>query len=146
MPEPMAWSEVAALLAPARNYWLATVDSGGAPHAVPVWSATVDDVVYLFGERRAKRFRNLEANPAVVLHLESGDAVCIVRGTAIDVGAPADHPGVMAAFAAKYTDPDDAQWLPDVDPTVDIVAHLEPSIAMVWSSTDFEGSQRRWRA
>jgi nitroimidazol reductase NimA-like FMN-containing flavoprotein (pyridoxamine 5'-phosphate oxidase superfamily) len=142
----MMWSEVAALLAPVRTYWLGTVDAGAAPHAVPVWSATVDDVFYLFGERRAKRFRNLEANPAVVLHLESGDAVCIVRGTAIDVGAPADHPGVMAAFAAKYTDPDDAQWLPDVDPTVDIVARLEPSIAMVWSSTDFEGSQRRWRA
>jgi|SRR5450432_82739 nitroimidazol reductase NimA-like FMN-containing flavoprotein (pyridoxamine 5'-phosphate oxidase superfamily) len=146
MPEPMAWSEVAALLAPARNYWLATVDSGGAPHAVPVWSATVDDVVYLFGERRAKRFRNLEANPAVVLHLESGDEVCIVRGTAIDVGGPSDNSGVVAAFAAKYADPNDEQWLPDVDPTVDIVARLVPSTAMAWSSTDFEGSQRRWRA
>jgi len=146
MPEPMTWSEVAALLGPARNYWFGTVDAEGAPHAVPVWAATVDQVIYLFGERCAMRFRNLAANPAAMLHLESGDEVCIVRGTAVDVGAPADHRGVMTAFAAKYTDPDDEQWLPDVDPTVDIVARFEPSTAMVWSSTDFQGSQRRWRA
>lgn len=146
MPEAMTWSDVAALLAPARTYWLGTVDADAAPHAVPVWAATVDDAVYLFGERRARRFRNLVANPAAVLHLESGDEVCIVRGSAIDVGRPADHPAVTAAFAAKYSDPDDEQWLPEVDPTVDIVARLEPSSAMVWSSTNFGGSQRRWRA
>jgi nitroimidazol reductase NimA-like FMN-containing flavoprotein (pyridoxamine 5'-phosphate oxidase superfamily) len=145
MSEPVTWSEVAGLLAPARNFWLGTVDPAGAPHAVPVWAVAVDEAIYFYGERRSKKFRNIAANPWVVLHLESGDEVVIVRGTATDLGAPAVAPDVVAAFTTKYTLAVDRQWLPQVDPTVDVLARLEPSVALLWSG-DFETTQRRWSA
>ena len=146
MVEPVSWSEVVARFDAARNAWIGTVDPDGAPHAVPIWTASVDEVLYVFGERRSVKYRNLAANPHVVMNLESGDEVVIVRGSAHDIGTPAQAPDVVAAFAAKYIEPDDVQWLPQVDPSVDLVARITPSVALLWSSDDYFGTKRRWRA
>ncbi len=146
MIEPVTWSEIVARFDAARNAWIGTVDPDGGPHAVPIWTASVDEVLYVFGERRSVKFRNLAANPRVVVNLESGDQVVIVRGSAYDIGTPGQAPGVVAAFAAKYTQPDDVQWLPEVDPSVDLVARIVPSVALLWNSDDYFGTKRRWQA
>jgi hypothetical protein len=146
MVEPVTWSDVVSRFDAARNAWFGTVDPAGAPHAVPIWTASVDEVLYVFGERRSAKFRNLAANPRVVVNLESGDEVVIVRGSAYDVGTPAQVPDVVAAFAAKYTEADDVQWLPEVDPSVDLVARIAPSVALLWSSDDYFDTLRRWQA
>jgi hypothetical protein len=146
MAELVTWSDVAARFDAARNAWFGTVDPAGGPHSVPIWTASVNEVLYVFGERRSVKFRNLAANPRVVVTLESGDEVVIVRGSAYDLGTPAQVPDVVAAFAAKYTEPDDVQWLPVVDPSVDLVARIEPSVALLWSSDDYFGTKRRWQA
>jgi nitroimidazol reductase NimA-like FMN-containing flavoprotein (pyridoxamine 5'-phosphate oxidase superfamily) len=142
----VTWSDVVARFDAARNAWFGTVDHAGAPHAVPIWTASVDEVLYVFGERRSVKFCNLATNPRVVVNLESGDEVVIVRGTAYDLGTPAQVPEVVAAFAAKYTEPDDLQWLPEADPSVDLVARIAPSVALLWSSDDYFGTKRRWQA
>jgi predicted pyridoxine 5'-phosphate oxidase superfamily flavin-nucleotide-binding protein len=146
MVDPVTWSDVVARFDVARNAWFGTVDTAGAPHSVPIWTASVNEVLHVFGERRSVKFRNLVANPQVVVTLESGDDVVIVRGNAYDVGAPAQVPDVVAAFAAKYVEPDDVQWLPEVDPSVDLVARIEPSVALLWSSDDYFDTLRRWQA
>jgi hypothetical protein len=146
MVEPVSWSEVVARFDAARNAWTGTVDPDGAPHAVPIWTASVHEVLYVFGERRSVKYHNLAANPHVVMNLESGDEVVIVRGSVHDIGTPAQAPDVVAAFAAKYIEPDDVQWLPQVDPSVDLVARITPSVALLWSSDDYFGTKRRWRA
>jgi hypothetical protein len=146
MAEPVRWSDVVARFDAARNAWFGTVDPVGAPHTVPIWTASVDEVLYVFGERRSVKFRNLAANPHMVVNLESGDEVVVVRGTAYDVVTPAQVPAVVAAFAAKYTERDDVQWLPEVDPSVDLVARITASVALLWSSDDYFGTKRRWQA
>ena len=78
----VSWPEVAARLAAARNYWLCTTTPSGAPHAAPVWGVVTGQVLYLYRERRTVKARNLTADPRVVVHLESGEDVVIVRGTA----------------------------------------------------------------
>lgn len=95
MVEPVTWSHVVAHFDAARNAWFGTVDPAGAPHSVPIWTASVDEVLYVFGERRSVKFRNLAANPRVVVNLESGDEVVIVRGNAYDVGTPAYVPALL---------------------------------------------------
>jgi hypothetical protein len=90
--------------------------------------------------------RNIAADPRVVVHLESGDDVVIVRGTAEDLGSPAGVPEVVAALAAKYTAPGDRQYLPDADPAFDVVYAIRPRSAMAWRLADYDGSQRRWAA
>ena len=142
--DALSWPEVAARLAAARTYWLCTTMPSGAPHAAPVWGVVTGQVLYLYSERRTVKARNLAADPRVLVHLESGEDVVIVRGTAKDLGKPAQVPDVVAALSAKYTGGDDRQYLPDADPDFDVVYAISPESAMIWCLADYVGSQRRW--
>jgi Pyridoxamine 5'-phosphate oxidase len=140
----VSWPEVAACLAASRGYWLCTTMPSGAPHAAPVWGVVLNHTLYLYSERRTVKARNLAADPRAVVHLESAEDVVIVRGTAEDLGTPAQVPEVVAALSAKYTGPADQRYLPDADPGFDIVYALRPQSALMWRLADYEGSQRRW--
>ena len=142
----MDWSEVAAVLAPWRNYWLCTVGVDLGPHAAPVWGAVVGEVLYFYTEDGTVKARNLAADPRVVVHSESGDAVLIVRGTARPVGRPAAHPALVEAFAAKYTAPGDPQYLPAAGDQVNVFYAVSPTGATAWDLDAFDESQRRWVA
>ena len=131
-------------LAASRNYWLGTTLPSGAPHAAPVWGVVAGQTLYLYTERSTVKARNIAADPRVVVHLESGDDVVIVRGTAEDLGSPVGLPEVVAALAAKYTAPGDRDYLPDADPAFDVVYAVRPRSAMAWRLADYDGSQRRW--
>ena len=72
--------------------------------------------------------RNLAADPRVVVHLESGEDVLIVRGTAKDLGTPAQVPDAVAALSAKYTGEDDRQYLPDADPDFERGLRHQPAV------------------
>lgn len=143
---PLTWTEVAGRLAGWRTYWLGTTMPSGAPHAAPVWGAVTGGTLYLFSDRGTAKSRNIAADPRVLVHSEDGEDVLIVRGTAEDLGAPAQVPAVVAAFEAKYADPADRQYLPGTDPAVDVIYAVRPAAVMTWRLADYEGSQRRWPA
>jgi hypothetical protein len=140
----LSWPEIAERLTPARNYWLCTTMRSGAPHAAPVWGVVIGGTLFLYSERRTVKARNISADPRVVVHLESGEDVLLVRGVAEDCGTPAQVPEVVAALAAKYASEGDRQYLPDADPDFDVVYAIRPKSAMMWRLADYEGSQRRW--
>ena len=142
----MTWAEVAARLAGARTYWLGTTLPSGAPHAAPVWGVVHGETLYLYTERSTVKARNLAADPRLVVHLESGDDVLIVRGTAEDLGPPSAIPSVVAALARKYPSPADRRYLPDADPSFDVVYAVRPRSALAWRLDGYEESQRRWAA
>lgn len=140
----MTWNEVAGRLAAARTYWLGTTMPSGAPHAAPVWGAVTDGTLHVYTERRTAKARNIAASPRVLVHLESGEDVLIVRGLAEDLGPPSAVPHVVAALAAKYTRPADRQYLPGADPDFDVVYAIRAASAAAWQLADYAGSQRRW--
>ena len=140
----MTWTEVSGRLAAARNYWLAATTPSGAPHTAPVWGVVTGGTLYLYSERSTVKARNIAADPRVVVHLESGEDVLIVRGVAEDLGAPALVPSVIAALAVKYARPQDQQYLPGADPSFDVVYAIRPRSAMAWRLDDYAASQRRW--
>jgi hypothetical protein len=142
--DQMTWSEVAGRLSAARTYWVGTTMPSGAPHAAPVWGAVTKETLYLYSERSTIKARNLAADPRIVVHLESGEDVLIVRGIAEDLGPPSSVPSVIAALAAKYTRPEDHQYLPSADPDFDVVYVIRPQSAMAWRLDDYAASQRRW--
>jgi len=145
--DELTWDEVAQRFCDAQNWWVATAGSGG-PHAVPVWGVVVEGVLCFYGEPTTVRSRNIAADPRVVLHLESGSSVLIVHGTATS-GAPAGQDAaVNAAYAAKYTDPTDLEYLPDAPGmSSSLLYTVTPSRAIAWTlgSSD-EWQNRRWRA
>ena len=89
MAGTMTWTEVAGRLSAARTYWLGSTTGSGAPHAAPVWGVVTGETLYLYSERSTVKARNLAADPRVIIHLESGEDVLIVRGVVEDLGAPA---------------------------------------------------------
>lgn len=142
----LTWAEVVDRLSVARTYWLGTTTLSGAPHAAPVWGAVAGQTLYLYSERSTIKARNLAADPRLVVHLESGEDVLIVRGTAEDIGPPSSVPAVVAALVTKYAGAADRQYLPDADPDFDVVYAVRPQSAMAWRLDDYDASQRRWRA
>ena len=142
----MTWTEVAERLSAARSYWLGSTTASGAPHAAPVWGVVIRETLYLYSERSTVKARNLAGDQRVVIHLESAEDVLIVRGMAEDLGTPTMVPSVVAALAAKYTRPQDQQYLPDRDPDFDVIYALRPQSAMAWQLDDYAASQRRWSA
>jgi hypothetical protein len=142
----ITWTAVIARLGPERSYWLATTGPDGAPHAVPVWGAVVNEAWYFYTERSTVKARNLAADPRVVVHLPDGENVLLVHGNAEDIGHPANRPDVVDAFAAKYFRPGDLPFLPLADPAFDVLYVLRPTQALLWRLADYDGSQRRWRS
>src|SRR6266516_3335808 len=76
------WQTVVERVAAARNYWLATTLPNGRPHAAPVWGLWLDGAFYFSTDPSSRKGRNLAAGPELVVHLESGDDVAILEGTA----------------------------------------------------------------
>ncbi len=143
MPDDtISWPEVAARPAAACSYWLCTTMPSGAPHAAPVWGVVPDHILSLCSERRTVTARNLAAGPRAAVHPESAGDMVTVRGTAGDLGTPAQVPGV-AARPAKYTGEGDRRYLPGADPDFTIVCAIRPQSAMMWRLAGYEGSHRR---
>jgi PPOX class probable F420-dependent enzyme len=91
-------------LATDKIAWLTSVTPAGQPQTMPIWFIWVDGEILVYGDHRAKRNANIEANPKVSFHLGdngSGGDIVVVEGTArIDPDYPAvgDNP----AYLAKY--------------------------------------------
>ncbi len=129
----LPWSFVTEKLEKARNYWIATIRPDGTPHAVPIWGVFADGFLFFSGGPHTRWSRNLEANPQVAVHLESGDEVVILEGRVeriSDPNSPHAQP-VDAAYVAKYNMP---HGLP--------VWKLHPRVAFAWSK--FPTDTTRW--
>lgn len=132
----LPWSAVAHQLESARNYWLVTTRPDGRPHAMPVWGLWYADRLVFSTDPASRKGRNLAANPAAVVHLESGDDVVVLEGR---VGPFDGDPGDFAArYDGKYG------FRPDPDAAAQGVYTLRPSVALAWRERDFPTSATRW--
>ncbi len=131
----LSWSHVGERMESARNYWVGTTRPDGRPHAVPVWGVWVDGTFYFGGGLHTRKARNLEVNPALVEHLEDGDAVVIIEGTAVKFTQENIDPSLLeridGAYEAKY-------GMRHGTP----LWGLQPRVAFAW--TDFLKDATRW--
>ena len=100
----LPWEHAVGRLQAARNYWVATTGADGRPHARPVWGVVVDGVLHFGGGPDTVWSRNLDRDPRVCVHLESGDDVVVVEGTVSRITEAGDPRLVRAddAYEAKY--------------------------------------------
>ena len=96
-PRPIAWRWAEQRLIRSRNYWVATTTAAGHPHSRPVWGAWLEDGLYF--DTGSRIGTHLLARPEVTVHLESGDEVVILEGTAKQVN---DEPEAVARFLVAY--------------------------------------------
>ena len=143
----IAWDEIAQRFSDAQNWWAATTGPRG-PHSVPVWGVVVDGVLHFYGDPGAVRSRNLATDPRLVLHLESAEDVLILHGSAHVAGPASGVDAVNVAYAAKYTDPSDLEYLPDAKANQEsLLFVVTPSRAIAWRlGSSEEWDNRRWTA
>jgi hypothetical protein len=129
------WSRVVEKLEAARHYWMATVRPDARPHAAPTWGVWLDGAFYTEGGGR--KIANLKANPAVVVHLESGEDVVILEGIAEEISRPdrSFFDRLDAGYAAKYGyKPSDNLASPDEAPYPEGgLWRVRPRVAFAWS-------------
>jgi hypothetical protein len=138
------WSWAVEQLEQARNYWFCTTRPDGRPHAMPAWAVWVDDALYFDGSPETRRGRNLAHNPAITVHLESGQHVVILEGDALEAGKPTPDLAqrLVAAFENKYATSDNYHPTPDQWDGGGLWV-LRPTVAFGWR--DFPNSLTRWR-
>jgi pyridoxamine 5'-phosphate oxidase-like protein len=130
------WSWADERLAASRNYWVVSSSADGTPNAVPVWGVWVDGAVHFSTSPRSRKGRDVVRDPRVVIHLESGDEVVILRG---EVEGFALDDRLADAYHAKYDyrptpeDPDGGDWY-----------RLRPRRALAWLETDYPKTATRF--
>jgi PPOX class probable F420-dependent enzyme len=131
------WSWAEERLIAARNYWVCTTRPDGGPHAMPVWGLWHDGAFYFSSSPDSRKARNLAANPAVTVHLESGDEVVIVEGVA---DLEPDE-GLLAELSADYS----RKYSFDVSFTGGRPLNVvRPRVAYAWLEQDFPGTATRF--
>jgi PPOX class probable F420-dependent enzyme len=131
-------SEMETRLREARNYWLTTTRADGRPHAMPVWGVWLDDGLWFGTGLESVKGRNLTRDPRAVVHLESGDDVVILEGTA----ERAESDAAYAAYAEKYGIDASAEAFAAM-PQVGALFRFTPTVAHTWLEASFEESQAR---
>lgn len=100
----LTWDWVAARLTDSLHYWLCSVRPDGRPHAIPRWCVFVDGKIYYDGSSETRHNRNIEVNPNIAVHLESGAEAIMLEGTSEPAGKPSPELGkrLSEAYRKKY--------------------------------------------
>jgi len=135
----LPFSHAETRLTAARNYWICTARPDGRPHSIPVWGAWLNGAFYFGTARASRKARNLAHNAAISIHLDSGDDVVILEGTAveIDVHDKVNLQALNAAFRAKYKMP--LMVTPEV-----VLYSVRPRIVLAWTESNFPNNATRW--
>ncbi len=134
----LPWSDVVGWVAKARNYWVGTTRADGRPHAMPVWGLWMDGTVWFSTDPTSVKGKNLLARPDVVIHLESGDEVCIFEGRAARVTDQAVLDRFDDAYEKKY----DVR-VSSMGEAAGVFV-LEPATALAWTEADFPNTATRF--
>lgn len=136
--ERTPWTRFRERLVRSRSYWDVTVRPDGRPHAVPAWGIWLDGSFVFDSGRRSRKTRDLRANPAMVLHLESGRAAVILEGRAAPTTDRALRRRFAKAYTAKY------RWPFDPDDPPGIIFVFSPRVGFSFRE-DLVESATRWR-
>lgn len=138
-PEHMPLPDVLGRFGVERSWWVCTTRPDGRPHTMPVWGLFIDERLIFSTDPKSVKADNLAANAAIALHLESGDQVAIVEGTAV----PVPVSDIPATFTKDY----DQKYGFAVDPTEPgfRVFEVVPTKVFSWDERKFVETAARWR-
>lgn len=139
------WSWATERLGRARTYWIATTRPAGQPHSRPVWGVWLDNALYFSTGSLAAR--NLVAQPAITVHLESGNEVVIIEGVAHQLDDASLLERVVGLYNQKY------HWNLDPNQLPGPFYAVYPRVAFGWHFEDADlnpessilGNATRWR-
>ena len=142
----LPWSWAAERLVASGNYWVVTVSAEGRPHALPVWGVWHGEESRLAfsSSPRARKVRNLAANPRAVVMADSTVECVSVEGQAAPVAGDERRDQWIERMLVKYR-----PMAPDM--TADflrqhLMVEFEPerAFAIVEREEEFSTRATRW--
>lgn len=88
-----------------RSIWVCTTRPDGRPHAVPVWYWWDGQDIYFTTPPNTQKARNLQHQPAIVVHAGDGDDTIILEGEASPVTDLNVRSRINDHYRQKYVDP-----------------------------------------
>lgn len=134
----LPWSHAERRLVNSRNYWICTSRPDGRPHSIPVWGFWLEGALYFGTARTSRKALNLKHKPEVSVHLESGDDVVILEGTAVEISDQEAVAKLDAPSKKKYKMP------ATVMPGESVCYRVRPRIVLAWFEKTFPKSATRW--
>jgi nitroimidazol reductase NimA-like FMN-containing flavoprotein (pyridoxamine 5'-phosphate oxidase superfamily) len=127
----LEWSDVEDKLRSAAVYWIASTRPDGRPHVVPRDGTWIEGGLYYGGSPETVHFRNITANPEIVVHVGDGQEAIIVEG-AVEIEKP------DAEKAQRLSDASFAKYpqYGRMDPKMYMngVSFLRPRRVLAWTS------------
>ncbi|NNC11609.1 pyridoxamine 5'-phosphate oxidase family protein [Planctomonas sp. JC2975] len=108
MPQarPTSWADTEQILLDAQMSWISTVRADGRPHVTPLVAVWLDGALYFTTGFHEQKYRNLQANPYVVVTTGNatwnGGVDAIVEGKAVPLHDEIELTRVAAAFGGKW--------------------------------------------
>jgi len=135
----LPWSHAESRLVRSRSYWVCTTRPDGRPHSIPVWGMWVDGAFYFGTARDTRKAKNIAANPALSVHLESGDDVVIIEGRAVeaDLSDSTIRSKLDAESQRKYKMP--LMITPET-----VCYQVRPKVVLAWTEQEFPSISTRW--
>jgi Pyridoxamine 5'-phosphate oxidase len=137
----LPWSYACERIEKARNYWICTTRPDGRPHSMPVWGVWVEDAFYFGTDPQSRKARNLASNPALVVHLESGDDVVILEGKAEEIRVTDKR---LLEQLDKGSFEKDKIHVMGPQGQAGGLYRMKPRVAFAWREQDFNSSATRW--
>lgn len=135
-PNFVPWSFADVRLSKSHNYWICSTRPDGRPHSAPVWGIWLERAFYFSTDPASRKGKNLKANPAISVHVESGNEPVILEGR---IEAVQLDKKIDAAYHAKYK-----MHLSDMPPPVTIF-RVRPKTVLAWREKDFGTSATKWK-
>jgi len=130
---PWTWAEER--LRKSHNYYLMTVRSDAAPHAMPVWGLWADACFYFSTGAQSVKARNLALNRSCVVCTENPAEAVIVEGTAWAIDSPSRIAELSPHYAKKYKGY-------TLDPKMGSIFEVRPKVVFGLREKTFTSSTR----
>jgi len=134
-PNFVPWSFAEQRLTRSHNYWVCSTRPDGRPHSAPVWGIWLDGAFYFSTDPSSRKGKNMNANPAVSIHVESGDEPVILEG---QIEVVQLDKRIDAAYHRKYR----MHLIGFPGPVA--VYRLKPKTVLAWREKDFGTSATKW--
>jgi hypothetical protein len=135
----LPWSFVDEHMRDAHNYWVVTAQPDGTPHAAPVWGLWHEGAFYFSSGDKSAKAHNLAANPAAVVHLESGDQVVILNGAVSEITGDSED-ALLKVLEKDYKKKYQVGFL-----GLGNIYRFKVEKALAWREGDFPSSATRWQ-
>lgn len=143
---PLPWSWAAERLIANRNFWVVTATADGRPHALPVWGVWDDDegrFAFSCGPR-ARKARNLAANPHAVVMVDDTVECLSLEGRAVVVDEDAERSRWIERYLEKYQELAPGLSADFLRQNLLIEFRPERAFAVIERAEDFSTRPTRW--